>query len=434
MTPLRQGQEISVEIDGLVYGGAGYARFEMYDILVSRGLPGDRLVVRIFLVRQTTAYADIVRIVAPSSSRRIPVCPVFEEGCGACQWLHLDYAAQLVWKRRLAVNALQAYPELHSAAVQETEAMQDPYFYRNKMVVRVRGAQNQVRVGFQDARGRVLDVFGKEDGQCYIQQPLNNRLGRALSASLAKERRPLKSATIRSTDENEVSLDMDRKLTAAISADLQGVGNQQTQVHYTVLNRRFRVTSPSFFQASTRQTAVLVQTAMRFLPERMETAIDVYCGVGLFTLMLADRARQVYGIEESHTAIADAEYNAAAYGAGHIRFVREKAEIALPEIVREAGEVDAILLDPPRSGCHPATLEAVSRCRPRALVYVSCNVMTLSRDLATLNSFGLSPVVVQPVDMFPHTYHVECVALCVWAKNLASSADEIHIADPIPGK
>jgi 23S rRNA (uracil1939-C5)-methyltransferase len=409
----QKGQDITVDIEGLVYGGEGRARYGAYDVLVPRGMPGDRLVARVSSIREATIRADIVEVLVPSPARRQPICPAFQEGCGGCQWLHMAYDAQLAWKRRLVEHAIHAYDTLAGVSIRNVIGMADPFFYRNKMVVRVRGPQENLRVGFQDARRWVLNVFNREDGQCYIQHPLNNRLGRALAASLRRERRPLKAATIRTSEEEEVSLDLDRKLAAALSADLEGIGRQSAQIHYAVLGRRFRVTAPSFFQANTRQTAALVEAALGFLPAgRIRTAIDVYCGVGLFTLFLAERADAVYGIEEAHTAVEDAQYNAGVHAASNVRFIREKAEIALPGIIQEAGPVDVMLIDPPRSGCHPALLDTISRCRPRVLIYVSCNVDALARDLARLYGLGLPVADVQPVDMFPHTYHIECVARC----------------------
>lgn len=411
--PLQKGQEITVTIEDLVYGGEGHTRFPGYDVLVPRGLPGDRLLVRIFSVQAETVRADIVRVIIPSADRIPPICPAFQAGCGACQWLHMAYDAQLLWKRRLVESLIGAHPVLLNVSILNTIGMQRPFFYRNKMVTRIRGTGDMLRVGFQNARGWVLDVFDREDGQCYIQQPMNNRLGRALAAVLQRERRPLKSATIRSSDEGEVALDLERKLAPSLSADLQGIGRQSLTVHYTVRKKRFQVTSPAFFQANTRQTEALVDAVLGLLPEgRLRVAVDVYCGVGLFTLFLADRTDTVYGVEESQVAIRDAERNAAEIGAENLTFVCEKAETALPEINRQNGQIDVILLDPPRSGCHRTVLEAVSQCKPRTLIYVSCNVTSLARDLAILHELGLPARTIQPVDMFPHSYHIECVAQC----------------------
>ena len=413
IVPLQKGNEITVTIEEVVYGGEGQARYQGYNVLVPRGIPGDRLLVRVFTVQETTVRADLLQVITPSVDRVLPICPTFQEGCGACQWLHMAYDAQLRWKRRLVESLVATYPVLVDVRIHETMGMQRPLFYRNKMVTRIRGTRESLRVGFQNARGWVLGVFDKDDGQCYIQQPMNNRLGRALAAVLKRERLPLKSATIRSSDEGEVALDLERKLAPALAAHLQGIGRQSLTVHYTIRNKRFQVTSPAFFQANTRQTEVLVDAVLGLLPEgRLRVAVDVYCGVGLFTLFLADRTDAVYGIEESQVAIRDAECNGAAIGLENVSFVCEKAETALPEIQRQTGQIDVILLDPPRSGCHRTVLEAVSQCRPRRLIYISCNVTSLARDLAILQELGMPARSIQPVDMFPHSYHIECVALC----------------------
>lgn len=414
MYPLQKGQQITLVVDRLTYGGEALASYEGYQVLVQRGVPGDEVEIEITSIHDDVARAEITRVISPSPSRITPDCPAFHEGCGGCQWLQVDYSQQLFWKRRVVQDILQGQSELAHVTVHEVAGMEDPFYYRNKMVVRIRGPQDSLRVGFHTPRTKwVIGVFGEDSGECQIQNELNNRVGRGLAGSLSRERRPLKSATVRSSDNDEVNLDLDRKLAKAIGADLQGIGQQSNCVHYSVKGHRFRVTSPSFFQANTRQTSILVQSVLDMLPKvRMHMAIDVYCGVGLFTLFLAQMAEKVYGIEESHTAITDAEHNATDAGLSNIEFLREKAEDALPAVTANADRVDLIMVDPPRSGCGSQVLTTIAQCKPDQIVYVSCNVETLTRDLVLLQTLGYRTAEIQPVDMFPHTYHIECVARC----------------------
>ncbi len=414
MPPLQKEQCITVDVERLVYGGEALAHYEGYEVLVLRGVPGDRVSARIIGIHDNILRTEIEEIVTPSPSRVQPECLGYHDGCGGCQWLQMDYGEQLRWKKRVVQEIMGGYDELKDIPVRDVAGMDRPFFYRNKMVVRVRGPRDNLRVGFHTPRTKwVINVFNKPDGQCHIQNELNNRIGRGLAESLTRERRPLKSATVRTSDGDEVSLDLDRKLTVAISADLQNIGTQAPFVHYAVDGRRFRVTSPSFFQANTAQTGTLVQAVMDMLPEqRISTAVDVYCGVGLFTLFLADRAEQVYGIEESHTAIADAEHNAEAHGTSNIRFIRGKAEDELPTVAETEGRIDLVVVDPPRAGCDPDVLRTINSCEPERIIYISCNVKTLARDLALLRELGYQTTGIRPVDMFPHTYHIECVALC----------------------
>jgi 23S rRNA (uracil1939-C5)-methyltransferase len=414
MCPLEKGQRITLIVDRLTYGGEAVASYQDYQVLVQRGVPGDEVEIEVTSIHDDVVRAEITSVISPSPSRITPDCPAFHEGCGGCQWLQVDYSQQLVWKRRIVQEILRGHSDLADVTVHEVAGMDDPFYYRNKMVVRMRGPQDNLRVGFHTPRTKwVIGVFGKDSGECQIQNELNNRIGRGLAGSLSKERRPLKSATIRSSDNDEVNLDLDRKLAKAIGADLQGIGKQSDCVHYSVMGHRFRVTSPSFFQANTRQTSVLIQSVLDMLPqERMRVAIDVYCGVGLFTLFLAQMAERVYGIEESHRAIADAEHNANNAGLSNIEFLREKAENALPSVTATADGVDLIMVDPPRSGCDSEVLTTIAQCKPVQIIYVSCNVETLTRDLILLQDLGYRTAEIQPVDMFPHTYHIECVARC----------------------
>ena len=414
MPPLQKEQCITVDVESLVYGGEALAHYEGYDVLVPRGVPGDRVSVRIIGIHDSVLRTEIEEIVSPSPSRVQPECPGYHDGCGGCQWLQVDYREQLRWKKRVVQEVMGEYDELKNTPVGDVAGMDYPFFYRNKMVVRMRGPRDNLRVGFHTSRTKwVINVFNKTDGQCHIQNELNNRIGRGLAESLTRERLPLKSATVRTSESDEVTLDLDRKLTTAISADLQDIGTQAPFVHYVVGGHRFRVTSPSFFQANTAQTGTLVQTVMDMLPDlRIRTAVDLYCGVGLFTLFLADRAEQVYGIEESHTAIADAEHNAAANRISNIRFIRGKAEDELQTVTETEEGIDLVIVDPPRSGCDPDVLRTISSCEPERMIYISCNVKTLARDLALLRELGYQTTGIRPVDMFPHTYHIECVAMC----------------------
>ncbi|MBI3967276.1 MAG: 23S rRNA (uracil(1939)-C(5))-methyltransferase RlmD [Chloroflexi bacterium] len=182
------------------------------------------------------------------------------------------------------------------------------------------------------------------------------------------------------------------------------------QAHYeeALLGRRFRVSAASFFQVNTLQAEQLVQTVADKLELRGdETLVDLYCGVGTFALLLAGRVRRVVGIEESPAALKDARVNAE--GVSNVEFIVGKAEEVFPSLKAEG--IDAVVVDPPRAGLRPPVIEALIRLRPRKIAYVSCEPSTLARDLRLLVDGGFTLTGVQPVDMFPQTYHIECVSI-----------------------
>jgi 23S rRNA (uracil1939-C5)-methyltransferase len=184
----------------------------------------------------------------------------------------------------------------------------------------------------------------------------------------------------------------------------------QPYLEEEVLGRRFRVAAASFFQVNTVQADTLARLALERLELRPDSVVvDAYCGVGTFGILIAERARRVIGIEDSAAALVDAAHNARHLD--NIDFLRGAVEAVLPGL---AERVDGVVIDPPRAGCRPEVLEALIALRPRRLVYVSCEPSTLARDLRILVDGGFELLEVQPVDMFPQTYHVENVATLEW--------------------
>jgi 23S rRNA (uracil1939-C5)-methyltransferase len=174
----------------------------------------------------------------------------------------------------------------------------------------------------------------------------------------------------------------------------------------------FRISATAFYQVNPVQTLVLYKKAVEYAGlSGKEKALDVYCGVGTLTLFLARHALEVYGIEANKNAIEDATANAKLNRITNIRFIAGRAEKVLPDLAEAGITFDVAVVDPPRAGCQPEVLQALANTKARRIVYVSCNPSTLARDLKDLVQLGYKAEEVQPVDMFPHTYHVETVAL-----------------------
>ncbi|HEY3364318.1 MAG TPA: 23S rRNA (uracil(1939)-C(5))-methyltransferase RlmD [Symbiobacteriaceae bacterium] len=445
---VRPGQSIELDIHGLGSSGEGVGRYQGLTIFVPGGVPGDTLEVRIGEVKQNYARGQLVGIVTPSPDRVVPPCPVVGE-CGGCQLQHIDYAAQLRLKRQQVVDALERLGKLKDVTVHPTKGMDEPWHYRNKAQFPVGTRSGKVIAGFfAPGTHRIVDIAG-----CDIQHPLGNGVMQAVKAlvqrhgvSIYDERthrgvlRHVLARVGRGTGEAMAVLvtngpelphgkEIARALMAQVPAVVSVVQNINSQRTNVVLGRESRVLagrgeiidhigalefaiSPvSFFQVNPVQTEVLYGQALAYAGlTGAETVLDLYCGIGTISLFLAKQARAVIGIEVVPEAIEDALVNARRNGVENVRYVCGDATAEMPKLAAEGTKADVIVVDPPRKGCDPPVLEAMAAMTPERIVYVSCNPASLARDLGLLAGLGYRTLEVQPVDMFPHTAHVECVA------------------------
>lgn len=446
--PVRPGQEITVTVHGLGSSGEGVARYEGLTIFVPGGAPGDRLLARVQEVKKNYARAALVRVEEPSPDRVAPPCPVVGE-CGGCQLQHIAYAAQLRLKRQQVADALERLGKLSGVTVHPTLGMADPWHYRNKAQFPVGWRAGRVIAGFfAPGTHRVVDI-----DQCQIQHPLGNRIMAEVKALAERygvriydERthtgvlRHVLARVGRGTGEamavlvtngpdfphgREIARELMARIPGLVSV-VQNINPARTNVvlgresrvlagkeHITdyIGDLEFKISPVSFFQVNPAQTEVLYGKALEYAGlTGTETVIDLYCGIGTISLFLARRCREVIGIEWVEEAVADARQNAALNGIQNARFIAGDAAVEMPRLAGKGVRADVIVLDPPRKGCDEPVLEAVARMAPRRVVYVSCNPASLARDLGRLAGMGYRTAEVQPVDMFPHTAHVECVA------------------------
>ncbi len=379
-------------LEGMAPLGDCYARFEEQTINVFGGLPGERVIARIvrYRRRRRRFVSGIVeRVLSASPHRVAPPCPLFGP-CSGCQWQHVSYDHQLTLKREAVESEFRRYQDLDGVAVAPTIPGPQPFNYRNHARFTVRrggslGFSNRITRRFVPVDECMLmapginDALAELQGKCAETTQLSVRYGINTADYLVQP-------TLQNPD---VSL-----------------SSGQTHYEEELLGHRFRVASPSFFQVNTHQAermANLVRDRLELTGT--ETLLDAYAGVGTFAVLLAGVARRVIAVEESSAAVRDAALNAE--GATNVEFVEAKTEDAL-ETLDTA--VDAVILDPPRSGCAQSVLTALARLAPRRVVYVSCDPSTLARDLAILAANGMSVLTVEPLDMFPQTYHVETVA------------------------
>ena len=402
----------------MAHGGEAIGRLEGRVVFVPRGLPGE--IVDVELVRDKGDYArgEIVEIVRAAPERVEPPCPYFQAGCGGCQWQHAEYSAQLRFKQQIVAEQLRRIGHFEDAAryVLPTIGMTDPWHYRNHTRFSVGRRDGELCFTRHGTRSLIrID-------HCWISHPRVNEVLEVLQGSFVGQR--LHQLVVR------VGANTGDLLVNPPVRQAPEVPSGQTELYEELLGRRFRIAAPAFFQVNTRRerrelpiadsrlaglvaedgvsiAELLVLVALERLdlgPD--DLVVDAYCGVGTFTVLIGQLAREAIGIEESPAAVKDARDNAR--DLPNVHFIQGKTEDVLPKLEERP---DKVLLDPARVGCDPAVLAALLEARPGRIVYVSCEPATLARDLAILRDGGYTLESVQPLDMFPQTYHVESVSL-----------------------
>ena len=342
----------------------------------------------------------ITELHQPSPLRVEAACPVFGV-CGGCQLQHMQYAAQLEWKRAIVDHLLRDVGQFADPPLRETIACDDPWHYRNHM----RFSINRDGQPGLTARGtrRVLPLAA-----CPIA---HEQINRALAVlSRLPNARP--QALIRcGAATGQMLIQPAPGEEARSQLATAGLAIHDETIEERLGGQTFRIRPSSFFQTNTAQAEKMARMVLDGLltdPERSQTFVDAYCGVGTFALLLAQHAGRVIAIEESASAIRDAQWNLRA--ANNVEIMKGKVEDILPKLT---GQIDGLVIDPPRAGCQRGVLDALARHPVPRVVYVSCDPATLARDLHILCHVHAAYrlLSVQPLDMFPHTAHIECVTV-----------------------
>src|SRR5438552_4421290 len=452
MAKARRGDLISVVVTDLAFGGEGVGRTEGFVVFVPGGVPGDRVDVRLREVRPRFARGTIEAVREPSPLRVEPPCPYFGR-CGGCRLQHVRYEAQLEFKQRQVADCLTRLGSLGPAAdlpLFPIIGAPEVYGYRTKMEFTYAEVDGQPVVGLHEAEryDAILDVercllqsdalnavlgevrgFVRECGWSVYRQESEEGLLRFLMLREGKAtgevmvnlvtaapdvptaRALADRLRVRCPQVASVVLNVNPKKAAVVV----GVEEQPIAGEETIRERlgalEFSISANSFFQTNTRQAERLFGIVTDYAAlSGPETVLDLYSGTGAISLLLARRARHVYGVELVTAAIEDAARNARANGITNCTFLPGEVRHVLPELVRQGIHVDVVVADPPRAGFHPKALRSLVTLAARRLVYVSCNPATLARDLQTLVGGGYRLTALQPIDMFPHTPHIEVVA------------------------
>ena len=402
-------ERVTVQLDDIAFEGGALAHDGPRIVFAEYGIPGETVSVQLLRSRAGVAMGRVVEVLKSSPDRVDAPCPYFG-ACGGCQWQHITYPRQLTFKEHIVREQLRRIGRFINPPVSPAVAAENPWGYRNhlRFTAKRRGEVGFVQRGSHRflrvdhcliADDHVNDALPGLQGKCGGMHQLTFRVGV-------------------NTDEMLVHPDL-----KAIEPSIE---SGQRFYHEEILGRRFRISGASFFQTNTAQTERLVGLVRDCLDlGENETLVDAYAGVGTFAVILAPHdVLQRAALHELHRrrgqlqSVAGAEFDDIAQqcaddamvniaGMPNIQYHKGKVEELLPQISEPA---DVLILDPPRQGCDAKALEAVIQMAPNRIAYVSCDPSTLARDLRILVDGGFELREVTPVDMFPQTHHIECVA------------------------
>ncbi len=455
---IKKGQEIELDIDDMAIGGRGLSKIDGMAVFVDGAVPGDRVRARVFKKKRSYAESRVTELLEPSPDRVDAPCP-YSGYCGGCKWQFLAYEKGIEYKRRHVAEALEHIALLHGVPVHETLPSDRIFEYRNKMefscsdrrwLLPEEMGRDDLDTGFAIGL-HVPGTFHKvlDTKKCLLFPALGNEIledARQYMKSSGAPPYGLKSHEgfwrflmlrhsaardewlvniITAAEDREMVGPLAERLRARypnvvsvvnnITARKAGIAVGEYEIHLAgerALTDRigpftFEISANSFFQTNTRGAAKLYETAKRYAAlSGSETVLDLYCGTGTIGIFLSDAAKEVVGMEIVESAVADAEKNCRLNGVTNCRFIAGDIRERLSEMDVVP---DVMIIDPPRDGMHKDVVKGVTAMAPDRMVYVSCNPATLARDLLSLKEIYRVEEV-QPVDLFPHTFHIESVA------------------------
>lgn len=445
---LKKNDDIRLEITTLTNQGSGLGRFNDEVVFVDSAVPGDILDVHIIKVSKNYAIGKINKVIKPSKNRIVSDCDVSTR-CGGCAYRHMKYDAELLEKKKYVGDVLQ---RIGGVAVQPEEilSIEKPEAYRNKALIPVGlDEKGNVVTGFYSRKThRIIDCDNcklqmeefspiiKAVKRYILENPVTIydekthkglirhiylRIGRNTGDIMVclvvnGDNIPSKQKLIdllTATDENikSIVLNVNREKTNVVLGTKTITLWGEDTIEDILCGLRFRISPLSFYQVNPEGTELLYKRAKEYAELKDgDILLDMYCGAGTIGLSMADRAKEIIGVEIIPEAIENAKENASLSGIANTRFICDDASGAAKELLSEGIKPDVVVLDPPRKGCSKDVIDAVAGMKPQRIVYVSCDAASLARDCALFREVGYEVTKVTAVDMFPRTVHVETVA------------------------
>ncbi|MCJ1910189.1 23S rRNA (uracil(1939)-C(5))-methyltransferase RlmD [Planococcus ruber] len=446
---IEEGQKFPLTIKRLGINGEGIGFFKRNVIFVQGALPGEEITAQVTNIKRNFAEARILKLRKPSPHRQTPPCPIYDS-CGGCQLQHMTYGQQLVEKRDLVVQALERYLKGVNVQVEKTIGMEEPWYYRNKSQFQTRLKGNRVIAGlFAEGSHQLLDIE-----QCIVQHPNTTRITNDVKRVLEDLKIPIydgktmkgiiRTIVVRTGVETgeiqivlittrakipqkEFLVELLQNLDPKIVSIVQNVNKEKTSlifgeetftlygkdtIHEKLGELSFDLSARAFFQLNPIQTVNLYNEIKRAADlTGTESVVDAYCGVGTIGMWLADRAKEIRGMDLIHESVVDAKANAKKLGYT-AKYVTGSAEKWLETWRTDGYTPDVLTVDPPRTGLGDSLIQTILKVKPKRFVYTSCNPSTLAKDLQQLTKIYKIEYI-QPVDMFPQTAQVESVTKLV---------------------
>ncbi len=412
----------NLEIIDYTYDGLGIGKVEDFPIFVSGAVVGDILDVEISKQKKNLAFAKIVNIVKSSNNRVEPRCQHYDQ-CGGCHLMHLSYPEQLRFKTKHVKETLKRIGNVE-AIVENCMGMDNPYNYRNKLIMPCKdGKAGLYKKGTHEIidieKCYILDDYGVEIVK-YLKTIFDNNLRNILIRNSCNHDKYMVVLITYFKIKNEVVEDLISKF-PKIESVINNINDKivntvlgaNSHVLYgndyykdSLLNNNYIINYRSFYQVNSSQTEKLYQEAINCFDLTDLNVIDAYSGIGTIGLSFSKKAKKVYGIEINETSVENARENAVNNNISNIEFLLGKAEEVITKIIDR--NIDIVITDPPRKGCGVEFIDSIIKNKIKNVVYISCNVSTLARDISILKEeYHIIKVV--PVDMFPQTHHIEVV-------------------------
>ncbi len=442
---------VQLDITDLAFDGKSVAHQDGKVVFLKGGLPGETVLAEI-THRKRRHDQGIVREIITPSDKRIPATCTHFDYCGGCTWQDLDYHTQLAFKRKQVVDCLERIGKLESVDVEPVVGSVELFHYRNKMEFSFHVHEQKGFTLGLHCRGRFDDIFDLE--ACYLQSPLSNRIVHWVREFIKEEQMPVYDVYqhtgfarflmirqgkrtghvmvnfVTNTGEFPCRKKFVDGMRAAFPEITTIVHNQNGQksniatgeiekvlygqgyIEEKIFGKRFRIRANAFFQTNSVQTETLYRTAFDVLrPDPSDRVLDLYCGTGSIGLLVSDHVSEVIGVELVADAIKTARENAAINEIENVTFYEGFVKEFLRTREASSDRFDVVIVDPPRAGMNPKALRRMLRLEPKKLLYISCNPATFARDAESIVAAGYELPQVRPVDMFPHTMHIELIGL-----------------------
>ncbi len=444
---MKKNDLIELQIDDLGTDGQGIGRHEGLAVFVDGALPGELVRAKVIALKKNYAVGKLDEVLTASPMRMQPKCRIFGK-CGGCTLQHLSYAGQLTFKHNHVQGCIGRIGKLN-IPVNFPLPARGEYRYRNKAAFPVQKNGSAVEIGFYAAHShRIVDVddckiepsdmqvilsqlrvwIVKNNISIYDEQThtgllrhlmlRENKAGDVMLVLCVNgEDIPHKSHLIMLFEfvlpqVKSIMLNFNTKKTNAIMGDTSVCIYGKDHIMETLCGLTFKISPESFLQVNSVQAEALYNTLFKLVElSAADTVLDLYCGAGTISLCAAQRAKKVIGIEIVKPAIENAKWNARLNGIENAEFYAGDAQKLLPSILKQEQHIDAVIVDPPRKGLEEDLIRTIAAADIDKIGYVSCNPSTLARDLALFHELGYRAALVQPVDMFPQTTHVECVTV-----------------------